>query len=283
MKTDLSPDVVKKLLRRPIAFHRVFVTLTGSVTAALFLSQVLYWQEVCERDSTRDGWWWKTREEWAEETGLSRYEQEGARKILVRLGVLHEKRKGNPAKLWYRVDGGKLANLLAETQLSCEPESSQLLGEKPASSNTEITSETTANLSTPNGVEVGSFAAAHCAHQEIIALYHEILPMCPPVRLWNKTRQSYLQARWREDKQRQSLDWWRKFFTHVAKSKFLTGRATATRDRPTFFASLEWLLRPNNFAKVIEGQYHAPPAGRAATYREFPRDGIATRSYAVGQ
>ena len=32
------------LLDRPIAYHRIFARLTGSVHAALMLSQAVYWQ-----------------------------------------------------------------------------------------------------------------------------------------------------------------------------------------------------------------------------------------------
>ena len=109
-------------------------------------------------------------------------------------------------------------------------------------------------ITTPNGVVVGN-AVPNCPHKEIVALYHECLPMCPTVRSWGKTRQGYLQARWREDAKRQSLDWWRGYFKYVADSRFLTGRVSRP-DKPPFVASLEWLVRPENFAKVIEGTYH---------------------------
>ncbi|MCP5135094.1 MAG: hypothetical protein H6976_16245 [Gammaproteobacteria bacterium] len=46
-----------------------FVTLTGSVTAALMLSQALYWQR---RTQHAGGWWFKIRDEWTSETGMSR-------------------------------------------------------------------------------------------------------------------------------------------------------------------------------------------------------------------
>jgi hypothetical protein len=62
-----------KIFDRPIAFQRPFVELTGSVTAALFLSQAYYWSS---RTTLQDGWFYKTREEWEEETGLTRYELE---------------------------------------------------------------------------------------------------------------------------------------------------------------------------------------------------------------
>ena len=90
-----------QLLDRPIAFHRCFVTLTGSVTAALMLSQAVYWQK---RTKNPEGWWYKSHEEWTEETGLKRRELEAARIKLRALEVLEEKRTGSPAKLWYRID-----------------------------------------------------------------------------------------------------------------------------------------------------------------------------------
>ncbi len=89
------------LLDRPIAFHRCLVTIAGSVTAALMLSQALYWQKRCPHD---DGWWWKTMENWTEETGLSRREQENARRRLRNAGLLTEELRGVPATLHFHVD-----------------------------------------------------------------------------------------------------------------------------------------------------------------------------------
>lgn len=94
-----------------------------------------------------------------------------------------------------------------------------------------------------------------CPHAEIVALYHELLPANPRIKVWNGQRAAMLRSRWREDEKRQSLDYWRRFFAHVAKSEFLTGRTTS-KDRAPFLAGLDWLVNPNNFAKVIEGRYH---------------------------
>lgn len=107
-------------------------------------------------------------------------------------------------------------------------------------------------------------ATPPCPHQEMISLYHETLPMCPRVREWNKTRGGLLRARWKDKPERQSLDWWREFFGYVAQSRFLTGQAEPREGKPPFVADLEWLLRPSNFAKVIEGKYHDPRTRRAA-------------------
>lgn len=95
-----------------------------------------------------------------------------------------------------------------------------------------------------------------CPHQEIIGLYHELLPACREVVTWPEHRQKLLRTRWNEDPTRQSLDWWRRFFAYVAKSKFLNGRGPCAPGRDPFVADLEWLVRPMNFVKVIEGKYH---------------------------
>jgi len=94
------------LLDRPVAYHRVYRVITGSTVAAVMLSQAAYWQQVCDKSGCGDGhgWWWKDRTEWEQETGLSRSEQETARKRLVQIGVLEEKRRGVPARMWYRID-----------------------------------------------------------------------------------------------------------------------------------------------------------------------------------
>lgn len=96
-----------------------------------------------------------------------------------------------------------------------------------------------------------------CPHQAIVDLYHETLPTLTRHVVWNESRRKNLQARWRESAKRQTLDWWKTFFAHVAASDFLMGRTQARDGRPPFQADLEWLTKPGNFAKVVEGKYHA--------------------------
>lgn len=141
------------LLDRPIAFHRSFVTLTGSVTAALMLSQAVYW---ARRTTDPEGWFYKTQEEWEEETGLSRSEQEGARKCLRALGFWHEERRGVPARLYFRIDTEVLANKIAENpqtslrktcNLDCGKPANKI-AENPQTLTTEITTEITTETTT---------------------------------------------------------------------------------------------------------------------------------------
>ena len=104
-----------------------------------------------------------------------------------------------------------------------------------------------------------------CQHSEVISLYHHHLPTLRKVEVWNSARQGYLRQRWREVAEELSksteidssdvLGWWGEFFQHIGNSKFLTGRVNS-KDGRAFTADLEWILKPSNFAKIVEGKYH---------------------------
>lgn len=132
---------MKKLFDRAIAFNRVFVDLTGSVTSALLLSQACYWSQ---RTTSEDGWFYKTQEEWEEETGLTRYEFENARKKAEK--YLKYELRGLPAKGHYFVDWeaiyqdcGISANKIGENQQT-------RLGKTSKHSITENTTENTSSF-----------------------------------------------------------------------------------------------------------------------------------------
>lgn len=125
---------------------------------------------------------------------------------------------------------------------------------------------TTKTLTTPPGVVV-AHSPPDCPHERIIEIYHALMPANPQVIEWNETRRGYLRARWREKAVPNGrsqgyatvddgLAYWSRFFEWCAQSKFLTGQSDGRPGRPPFVASLEWILRPGNFAKVIEGNYH---------------------------
>jgi hypothetical protein len=104
-----------------------------------------------------------------------------------------------------------------------------------------------------------------CEHKGVIELYHQWLPTLRKVEVWNATRQGYLRQRWREVAEELAqekpietshvLNWWGDFFQHIGKSKFLTGKVNS-KDGRAFTADLEWILKPSNFAKIVEGKYH---------------------------
>jgi hypothetical protein len=97
-------------------------------------------------------------------------------------------------------------------------------------------------------------------HDQVIEAYHQALPDLPAVKVWSPKRRQALTTRIRErcqdGKPADTVEYWRKFFAGVAASDFLCGRTVPRDGRAPFRADLEWLIRPENFAKVIEGRYN---------------------------
>ena len=115
--------------------------------------------------------------------------------------------------------------------------------------------------SKPLKSKFGESGCPPCPHERILAAYHEALPELPSVKVWDGTRKSHLQARWRERwkagkyaSQTDGVAYWTRLFRHVRTCDWLMGRVTG-RDGRAFKASLGWLVRPENFAKLIEGRY----------------------------
>ncbi|MHB1758232.1 MAG: hypothetical protein ACYCT9_12135 [Leptospirillum sp.] len=98
-----NPNPLQSFLDRPIDFHRSFVHLGIGITGALMLSQAVY---CSKRTQDPEGWFHKTIGEWEEETGLTRFEQETAKRNLK--GILESERRGIPAKLYFRINWEKL-------------------------------------------------------------------------------------------------------------------------------------------------------------------------------
>lgn len=109
-----------------------------------------------------------------------------------------------------------------------------------------------------------AFASA-AFHDQVLDAYHRLCPDLPKVKTWPKHRKAKLNARIRErcadGKPADTLTWWEGFFESVAESDFLSGRTA----KP-FHATIDWLLGPENFCKVIENNY----ANRAGNGRAHP-------------
>jgi len=127
------------------------------------------------------------------------------------------------------------------------------------------TNQVNTSICPPDGEPEAKDGLPTCQHQAVMDLYHQHLPTLRRVEVWNATRQGYLRQRWREvaidigqsrpATQEAVLEWWAGFFQHINKSKFLTGKVNS-KDGRAFVADLEWIIKPSNFAKIIEGKYH---------------------------
>lgn len=112
MRSAISRGMLLDIFDEPIVFNRAFVGITGSAVASLFLSYAIYTTDRLVAES--EGWFEKTFDEWKEETGLTRFEQRAARKILVDLDILIERRVGMPAKLMFKIRSERLLELLRQ-------------------------------------------------------------------------------------------------------------------------------------------------------------------------
>ena len=97
----ISAELLLEVFDMPVSFHRCLVPVAGGVTSVLMLSQAIWTTQTL--DTAEGGWFMQSQEQWTQETGLTRWEQETARRALRRAGLLEERRVGMPAKLWFRV------------------------------------------------------------------------------------------------------------------------------------------------------------------------------------
>ena len=97
----IRKESVVAILGSPVAYYTAFAGVLGGVEAGVLASQFFYWYG---KGHNPEGWIYKTQAEIEEETGLTRRNQETARKKLRELGVLEENYAGMPAKLYYRLN-----------------------------------------------------------------------------------------------------------------------------------------------------------------------------------
>lgn len=109
------------------------------------------------------------------------------------------------------------------------------------------------------------YRVPNCPADEIVSLYHSHLPALPAIEVLNDGRKRAIAARWREvcaegklDKTG-GLEWFGWFFAHTAKSSFLMGKTPGKSGR-TWTATLDFLMAPQKFARVVEGAYHGATA-----------------------
>ena len=89
-------------LGHPVAYYPSLAKVLGSIKAAVFLAQLMYWTPLGKKAG---GWVFKTAEEWEAETGLTYEEQRGAKKILGEDGknVIEIRYARSAHTVYYRV------------------------------------------------------------------------------------------------------------------------------------------------------------------------------------
>lgn len=93
---------VIELLGAPVAYHCTLADVTGGVHAGLILSRALYLTRYSSR-GLAGGWFYAPMTFWLDETGLGRWEQQTARRELIRLDLWDEQTRGIPPRMFVRV------------------------------------------------------------------------------------------------------------------------------------------------------------------------------------
>lgn len=104
-----------------------------------------------------------------------------------------------------------------------------------------------------------------CPTQDLIDLYHEILPDLPKVRLHTKDRTRALQKTWtwcltslrsdghrRAETAEQAAQWFRDYFTRAGQNDFLMGRTPRSGEHANWRCDLDFLLTDRGMKHVIE-------------------------------
>lgn len=140
-------SLFKALSGRPIAYYRTYAVITGSVTAGVMLSQIMYWWSAMKENE-----FYKANEEFADELGLGSKEFKTAKATIKRLGFVEMTLKGTPPRTYYSPQIETIAKALGveigpinwtETDQLNGPKGPNQSGQNGPNTNTENTSETT--------------------------------------------------------------------------------------------------------------------------------------------
>ena len=81
---------------------------------------------------------------------------------------------------------------------------------------------------------------------EIFDAYAKALPELPQLKLKDEARKKAIRSLWRQSKKFQTVDFWERYFNYVRGIPFLMGMRGI---------GFDWLMKPANFKKVLEGNY----------------------------
>ena len=142
------------------------------------------------------------------------------------------------------------------------PKGNRIVSKRHADSCQKETTPIKNNIKTKNNNSHPDELDNHCPHEKIKQLYHNILPELPKIEIWTQTRRSHLKSRWTQKHKTKTgrisntIEFWEGLFTYIRGSKFLMGESPGRNGGPPFKATLDWIIKSENFAKIVEGKYH---------------------------
>lgn len=114
----MNSELLKQFNQKPIAYFPIYRELTGSTTAGILLSQLMFWFSMKDKI-------FKTDKDIREETMLTERELKTAKNALKKLAFLKITREGVPAKTYYEIDWEIFEMTLTQTTINREQTKSQ--------------------------------------------------------------------------------------------------------------------------------------------------------------
>ena len=104
-----------------------------------------------------------------------------------------------------------------------------------------------------------------CPQEKVLILWKKHLPHLTQPRSWEGTRQQTLKQRWIQASKKSSysdgystlddgIGWWNDFFEYISKGTKLANGFES--DGRVWKPTLEWILKLENFQKIIDGKYN---------------------------
>ena len=141
-------SILKQLNQRPIAYYPIYRQLTGSTTAGILLSQLMFW--FSKKDKI-----FKTDSEIMEETLLTENELRSAKTKIKKLDFISVTREGIPAKTYYKIDWEKYETSLVKfTEQKELKEQTQFSEIHETNKNNNFNTETTTKTTTESNKKI---------------------------------------------------------------------------------------------------------------------------------
>ncbi|WP_278276822.1 conserved phage C-terminal domain-containing protein [Staphylococcus epidermidis] len=132
-----------------IPIPTIYIRITEDYPSAALLNQMIYWSD---RTSRKDGYFYKSYNEWYEELHLTEYQVRRATKKLKSFGFVDtalKKANGAPT-LHYKVDTKEVSEWILKKLQNGNLRNSRMDSEETQESLTEITTKTTTEITNNN-------------------------------------------------------------------------------------------------------------------------------------
>ena len=113
---DRASDILIALSGDTIAYKKIYTDISGSLTAGVLLSQLLYWRSRLNRE------FWITNENLCNQTGLTIDEFKSAKKRLLDKGFISVEHKSLPRKTYYTINVEEIVSALTSCGKSHQPD-----------------------------------------------------------------------------------------------------------------------------------------------------------------